>query len=176
MTKKAERKPRTDWLYGKTKQSVSSISVEVGPSADDIAFVTDMKDVYSEVTYERPKGPKVVARIPQLQDGTTLSESQALDRNYDILCAVDTNTKTIADKTISVVGIVIAEPVWVGTEDGLAKAWQYDTPGCWEYVEAKGDPEKLGWVTAIDLVEWLKSAEPGVSYCQAFAKPSSVPT
>lgn len=65
-----------------------------------------MTNVYSQVSYERPKGPKVLSRVP-LQSSTLSFEIQrALLKNFDYLVAVDTNTRIINTRNVSVTAVV----------------------------------------------------------------------
>jgi hypothetical protein len=110
-----------------------------------------MREVYLERSYERPKGPKVVSRIPQAAPDLSFDEEGALDDNFDHLFAVDTNTRVIDGKTISVVGVVsIAD---VAPSPGYrGQTWQFGVPFCLEYGGLKTKPEPFGWLEALGVL------------------------
>jgi hypothetical protein len=109
-----------------------------------------MTNVFSEVNYDRPKGPKILSRIPQEHSDLSFDPAPALEKNYDFLCAVDTNTKVINGKNLSVVGIVTFQAVWVPDPGGLQKYWQFDCPFCLEFVSLRVNPENFGWIAALE--------------------------
>jgi hypothetical protein len=115
-----------------------------------MSFGADMINVYSEVTYERPKGPKVLSRVPQSGREISFSGGDALKRNYEFVVAVDTNTALIQGKRVSVVGVVTARHMIVPGSKGLAAYWKFDVPFCIEFIEAKAPPENLGWVATLE--------------------------
>lgn len=106
-----------------------------------------MVNTYSETSYERAKGPKVVSRIPQSHDSLTFDGSAALFRNYDFLCAIDTNTRSINGQLVSAVGVL---HFWEGqTAPGISEQWDFEVPFCWEFVGLKVEKaENFGWLAA----------------------------
>jgi hypothetical protein len=107
-----------------------------------------MTDTYSEVTYARPKGPKVIQRVPQSGMGARFDGSRSLFRDFDYLCAVDTNTRIIGGEPISVVAIVqfVDAPPPVGS----SQYWKLDVPFCLEFVGLRVEkPENFGWLAAL---------------------------
>lgn len=151
--KKDGRKPRTEYIYGTTVGDVSELIVTTNSLTGEISFGQDMTNVYSEISYERAKGPKVLSRIPQVDLNLSFDADNALNKNFDFLVAVDTNTKKIQGKNVSVVGIVTFQTVWVPEKEGLQKYWQHDVPFCLEYIEIKSKPENFGWIAAIQHME-----------------------
>ena len=150
MPKDDERKPRSDYIYGTTKGVVSQLEFTVDGSTGEIGFGPNVDNTYSEISYERAKGPKVLSRIPQTGETLTFNAFTALRRNYDFICAVDTNTKVIRGKKVSVTAVVLVTPSFVGDKNGLREFWRFDVPFCIEMIEIKGPPENFGWVAAWD--------------------------
>jgi hypothetical protein len=146
MVKDKDRKPRNDYIYGTTKIEVSQLEVAIEPSGE-ISFGNDMINVYSERSYDRIKGPKVLSRIPQDGPSLTFSQDVAL-KSYEFICAVDTNTRVIGDKRVSVVGILTVTPEPVSLPEGSGTFWKFDVPFCLEYIGLKVAPENFGWITA----------------------------
>ncbi|MEB2346135.1 MAG: hypothetical protein OZ948_15510 [Deltaproteobacteria bacterium] len=145
--KQGKSKPRDRWVYARTDGVVSEIEVRVDPLTGDIAFVTPVKNMYSEVSYERPKGPKVVARTPLPGPSLQASPDRAMRVNYDAFLAVDTNTRVIQDQKLSVTGIVLGSRT-IDPANG-APAVAYRVPYCLEFVDVAEDPERVGWVMAL---------------------------
>src|SRR6202035_3692990 len=83
------RKKRSGAVYGTTAENVSSIVVTYDHITGGMSFGGAMTNVYSEITYERPKGPKVLSRIPQKHRDIRFGSGGALVRNYQFVCAVD---------------------------------------------------------------------------------------
>ena len=133
---------------------MNSLGAPVDPETGNISFCQEMINVYSEVSYERTKGPKILSRIPQdCSDDISFDASSALEKNYDFVCAVDTNTVELAGKSLSVVGIVTTQPVWFSGRRGLFHGWRFDVPFCLEYIGIKGKPENFGRLSAFDHLE-----------------------
>jgi hypothetical protein len=62
----AKRKKRSEAIYATTASAeTTEIVATYDHSTGQMSFGADMVNVYSEVTYERSKGPKVLSRIPQ---------------------------------------------------------------------------------------------------------------
>lgn len=159
MPKKPPRKKRIEHLYGTTAGSVTEIVVTVDERTGDIQFGGAMVNTYSEVSYKRTKGPKVVSRIPQADPTLSFNSSTALFKNYDFLCAVDTNTREINDQRVSVVGVVTFRQA--PPPEGASEYWALDVPFCWEFVGLKVEkPENFGWVAALEKLHHLKLIEP----------------
>ena len=150
--KRSKRKKRIEQIYATTKGNVSEIALTIDSRTGEISFGTEMINVYSEVTYERPKGPKVLSRIPQARRSIAFDAASALEKNFDFLCAVDTNTRLIRDKKVSAVGIVTFQSVWIPERQRLQRYWKFDVPFCIEYVEIKSKPENFGWLAALEYL------------------------
>lgn len=149
MPKKSNRKPRKEYIYGTTASEVSSIGIVYDPETDSLQFRDEMINTYSEVSYQRQKNEKVLSRIPQENVELHQNQDKALEKNFDFLCAIDTNTTVIQKKRVSVVSVVVMESIFVSVRDEIRRAWQFNFPFCFEFVEIREKPENLGWVVAI---------------------------
>lgn len=108
-----------------------------------------MINTFSQISYSRDKGPKIVSKVPQKSKVLTFDQSVALFKGYDFICAVDTNTRVIDEVRVSVVAAVTAEEV--PPPQYATRYWKLDSPFCWEFVELNVDkPENFGWVAAIE--------------------------
>jgi len=147
---KQPTKPRSEHIYGTTVDKVTELIVHIDERTGEMTFGNEMTNVYSEVSYERTKGAKVVSRIPQVNDGLTFDQQAALAKNFDFLCAIDTNTREISDRRISAVGLVIVQPVVLPDSDGSRQAWQFDVPLGLTFAGMRAEkPENLGWIAAL---------------------------
>jgi hypothetical protein len=146
-----KRKKRIEAIYGTTASAeTTEIIVNYDHSTGQVSFGADMTNVYSEVAYDRPKGPKVLSRIPQAEKKLSFAGGDALKENFDFIAAVDTNTRHIGGKEISVTGVVIATPMMIPGPKGLAEYWKFDVPFCLEFTGVKTKPENLGWAAALE--------------------------
>lgn len=148
-TPRDTRKPRDEYIYATTAGAVSEIRFTVDERTGAFRFEQEMTNVYSERSYDRPKGPKVVSRIPQAQPDLSFDETPALLANFDKLCAIDTNTRSVNGRTISATGVVTIHREFVPGPQGLECGWRFDVPLCLQFDELKLEPENFGWVTAL---------------------------
>ena len=145
--KRPTKKKRTEYIYGTTVGEISELSISVS-DLGEVSFGTEMTNTYSEVTYDRPKGPKVLSRVPQSQKSLTFNQGAVLKNNFDYRCAVDTNTRIINGKRISVTGVVTFTPVSIPGPKGIESFWKFGVPFCLEYVEINAPIENFGWYAA----------------------------
>lgn len=143
-----EKKPRSEYLYGVTKGVVSQLQFTVDTGTGEINFGPNVGNTYSEISYERAKGPKVLSRVPQGGEFLTFSTDQALTKNYDFLCAVDTNTRQRDGKTLCVTGIITVSNTKVPGREGLHGFWKFDMPYCLVFTQPQAKPEAIGWIAA----------------------------
>lgn len=144
--KSKSKKPRTEWIYARTKGKVNKIGLSYEPQSDTIKFETPMERTYHEVTYERKKGLKVLNRVPLEGNDLKLSSNRAMT-DYDDIFAVDTNTRIIDEMSVSVTGIVCGKRYIDSKNNSLAV--EYYTPFCIEFEELSDPKEKIGWIMAI---------------------------
>ena len=148
---KDKRKKRTEAICGTTASAeITSIRVSYNHATGEISFGADMINVYSEVSYERLKGQKVLSRVPQKKRQLSFSTDEALEKNYEYIVAADTNTATIEGKEVSVTGVVTATPTMLPGPKGLRNCWKFDVPFCIEFIGAKKGPENLGWAATLE--------------------------
>lgn len=138
------KKPHTEYLYGTTVGNVSELIVTVDQRTGGITFGNEMTNVYLEKSYERAKGPKAVYRIPQVNDDMEFDAEAALLKNFDFLCAIDTNTLTVNGKQVSAAGVVTFKETVIPGPTRLEHAWHYDTAFLVEFVGIRHEkPENL---------------------------------
>lgn len=155
-TNRAARKKRNEEIYATTVGDVTEITVHFNALTGEVSFGGEMTNVYSERSYDRPKGPKVLSRVPQSDQKISFDAGPALKKNFDFICAVDTNTRVIQGKRVSVVAVVTVKSITLPERDGLKSYWKHDVPFCIEYVELSQNPENFGWIAAIQLLKARK--------------------
>lgn len=148
-----DRKPRSEYIYGTTTGEVSELSVTVDGRTGAISFGQGMTNVYSERSYERPKGPKVLSRIPQPQHHAAFDDEDALAAHFDRVFAVDTNTRTIHGRLLSVVGVTTVKREVIPTPTKLQSGWRFDVPFAIEYGDLQAKPEPFGWMGALSVLK-----------------------
>ncbi|KYK43853.1 hypothetical protein A1D31_37805 [Bradyrhizobium liaoningense] len=146
------RKKRSEAIYGTTVGEVDSITVSYDHRTGEFSFGDAMTSVYSEVTYERSKGPKVLSRIPQSHRDISFESGNALIKNYEFVCAVDTNTRTIRDGLVSVTGIIVLRPFVLPTVRELQRGWKLEAPFCLEFLDISEKTENWGWMAAHQIL------------------------
>lgn len=150
MKRNPPKKKRNEYIYGTTNSDITELVVTVDGLTGEISFGHPMINTYSESSYDRSKGPKVLSRVPQPDGNLTFDGHKAFERNFVYHCAVDTNTRTIAGKRISVTAVVAAKPMTIPGPAGLKKFWKFDVPFCFEWTELNVDAEKFGWLAACE--------------------------
>ncbi|MCA2378614.1 hypothetical protein ATU3C_17810 [Agrobacterium genomosp. 3 str. RTP8] len=147
--KKLGVKPRIEAICATTVGDVSEIIVTVNQDGE-VSFGQPMSNVFSEVSYAREgKAPKVLSRVPQASAELSFDAWPAILRNFDFVCAVDTNNRDINGRRVSVTAVVSAhsEP----PPEGRSAYWRLDVPFCWEFIDLKTDKvENHGWLEAYD--------------------------
>ncbi len=145
--KEQPKKPRTEYLYGSTVGDVSELTITVDQRTGAMTFGKEMTNVYLEKSYDRSKGPKAVYRIPQVNVDMTFDPEKALVKNFDFLCAIDTNTRIIKNEPVSVAGVVTFREAVIPGANGLQRYWQFGAPFLVEFVGVRHEkPENLAWV------------------------------
>ena len=147
--KSNKNRPRKEYVYARTRDNISRLEVSINKDGS-IDFGEDAISVYTQLEYEREKGSKVINRIFQSGSLAFFDHDEALSNSYDKLMAVDTNTRLVNGVKISVTGIVIGQKVWIPEEDSLDCAWQFFTPFCIEIHDVSLNPERFGWVAALE--------------------------
>ena len=145
----ANKKQRTEWIYGTTAGEVTEIGMEVSADGQSICFSQDMINTYAQATYPREgKTPKVTARVPISDLDIPFSLNSAVG-SYDRLVAVDTGHKIIRGESVSVTGIVEGEWNWEAGPHGLVRAVRPKAAFVLEFLGVEESYEQLGWIVAL---------------------------
>lgn len=146
-----KRKQRSKFIYGATTSiECKSIEITYDPSKEQFSFGNGVADFYSEISYERIKGPKILSRVPMADDQLHWRENEALKQNYEFIVAVDTNTTSINGKRVSVTGITTVAPSAAESSIELGEFWKFEVPFCFALAEVKEKPENFGWAYSLE--------------------------
>jgi len=145
-----EKKPRSTIIAGTTPTETTEIAVSVDPSTGQISFGLDMINTRVETYYERRKGPKLLHHIPLDPGLLTVDPNDGLATNFDIVFAIDTNTRNFKGFRFSVTGVIQARH----TVDPATRlsAFFFHTPFLLEFMQVTSKPEQLGWLVAINNI------------------------
>lgn len=144
--RQTKQKPRSEWTHATTSGEVTEIALTYDPLTDTVSFATPVDNTYHEVSYERTKRPKVVNHTPLQGPALKLDSNRALEY-FDLLVAIDTNNRLIADRELSVTGVILGS--WVRDAQSGYKAISYRTPFCLEFVGLSEARERIGWSMAL---------------------------
>jgi hypothetical protein len=112
-----------------------------------------------EQAYERNKGPKVLVWTSVPFDKAFANPNRALE-HYSEIYAVDTNTKMISGELVSVSGVVGGVNIPVPGHTAI----RYRPIHCVEFRGIEGNPEKVGWVEAIEGISRSPMFSPQKKY------------
>jgi hypothetical protein len=149
----SERKPRNERILVTTRDKVSSINVGFDRTKGKIYFDEPVINSHSEVAYDRKKGEKIISKIPIPGDELRINPDAAIENSFDIVFAVDTNTRSIRDERVSVTGVVQCHKIFIADQSGVAeRVWHYFSPICFAFAGARDPAERAGWALAIELI------------------------
>lgn len=156
-----ERKKRNETIHASVEKNIRELLFKVDHITGEISFGHEVTDVYSELSYARPKGPKVLSRIPQSDPAVSFDMITALSKNFDFLCAVDTNDRLIRGKRVCVVAVVAFKIVAVPGASELKTSWQLSVPFALEYIgiHPRHKAEPFGWMAAHEHLIQLKEVD-----------------
>jgi hypothetical protein len=144
-------------VQGIVNVGTGGLTIHYDPASKRFSFEGGER-FHTERIYERGSGkPKVLSRIPTGADGTWFDTIDAIQGSFDLLTAIDTNTRRIGARQCSVTGVTVAQKAWAGPANGpLRECWQYFTPFGVEFSNLEHSPEKAGWSVALQSLEQQK--------------------
>lgn len=144
--KKSKQKPRREVVYATTSCMAGEIKLSYNPITDSVDFITPVKNTYNEVSYERVKNAKVLNRTPLRPTKLKFNADCALE-DFDLIVAVDTNSRIIGGRNLSVAGIVLG--YWATDIRTQSRMISYQVPFCIEFVDLIEPRERIGWTMAV---------------------------
>jgi hypothetical protein len=109
-----------------------------------------------EVSYERPKGAKVLQRV-FLDPAAPTADAQWSLRRYDRLYAIDTNTRRVAGGCITATAVV---ECWFQPLDSQHEVAEIVSVLAFTFDDEAESPERVGWretITRIQNAPWYTS-------------------
>jgi hypothetical protein len=154
MSKKKEgKKRREEQIFFTTEAKSGEITIFFDQNGN-LELDNGMRNIYTETTYGRPKGKKVISRVPLIDSGQ-FEINMAIEENFDVIFAIDTNTRSIGGVNISISGVIQCQKVFAVDPFGVTeKSWGYWTPFCMEFTDIKSMPENVGWMMLIDYLHF----------------------
>ena len=112
--------------------------------------VINPKHAYVEQSYERKKGPKVLNRIKPNPQKIFANPNAIIQQSNEII-AIDTNTKVINSRSVSLCGVVGGQNTKVVVSN--CTTVRYKPLKCFEYHNIKCKPENVAWREVIKLIQ-----------------------
>ncbi len=101
-----------------------------------------------EVGYKREKKKKVINKIELDSTRFAVNPDETLQK-FDLVYAIDTNTRTASSKLLSVTGVVLCKIDHVA--DGVLDVW-YKPFHALEFWNIKDHPENVAWMKVIQFI------------------------
>ncbi len=149
-----KRKPRSINLTLDFGEPTTLDGISIDPTSGKVSLLCNgvpriPKNAWIEKEYSREKGPKILSRIPALVTELQIEPNSVL-RGYDLIYAIDTNTKPSNKELLSVCGIVLGKIA--KTEIPHLSILQFAPANCLEFRNISGKPENVSWQTFIELL------------------------
>lgn len=144
-----KKKKTSTFVTFKASSGNSDIVVYYDMESDAIIPGSEVHDAATQTQRDerrKTKDGKVVNKIPPSGDRIRFSTTNAAFDEYDFIFAVDTNTRSILGRIVSVSTIVIGH---AQRNSDSSYSVASSSPFSIEISDAKFNPEKVGWVLAI---------------------------
>lgn len=147
------KKPRQEYIYATTAGEVSQISLTYDPQTDGFMFETPMVGMFNQTSYTRhaDKKPKILNQTPIRDQELFFSPDKTLIDEFDMLFAIDTNTKPIDNNIISVSCLILGLKIIDGEKGNDALKWYF--PFCLEFMNVNVSAERLALKILIDHIQ-----------------------
>ncbi|MCK9391693.1 MAG: SEC-C domain-containing protein [Syntrophales bacterium] len=137
--------------YGEPK-TINGISVD--SKSGEVTFMHEGQPVIPksariETSYPRNnKGAKILFRAPLLNEDNLILNPNNIVRDFDLVYAIDTNTRKIKEAQISLAAIIL------GKMDSLdANVFLYAPVHCLELRNIEFKPENVAWKLSIEMIQ-----------------------
>jgi hypothetical protein len=105
-------------------------------------------EAYHGVSFDREKGPKILNKTPLDPNKLIIDPSIALEK-YDLIFAIDTNTKVIDGESVSVSCVVLCK--LIRDKNNVLNA-EFAPIHCLEFRNIQGMAENIAWMKAIQFI------------------------
>ena len=145
-------KRKDEFVRFTTATKVDRIEIEIDEDLGGVRF-GGKGAASTERSYPRPKGDKIVSRIPSGDTSARFSRDDAVEKNYDLLLAVDTNYRKLGEDLIAATAVIGAKMVLLGhPENAPEMHYSYFPLPSALFRNPTISPEKLGWDFAIQCL------------------------
>ncbi|MGC3975386.1 MAG: SEC-C metal-binding domain-containing protein [Nitrospira sp.] len=144
----ASRKPRSEYVYATTKDNnVAELFLSFDPMTGAIELDLPIINTYAQNAYEKhgSKGQKIINKVPLRSDSLQFYSDQSILESFDLLFAIDTNTREIEGVRRSVGAFLYCEI------DKATKKFKWHFPFAVDFTH-ENKPENFSWKILIDHV------------------------
>jgi hypothetical protein len=114
------------------------------------------ESAYHDITFDRKKNPKILNKISLDPKQLSVDPHLAL-KNFDLIYAIDTNTKLVNHEVISISAIVLCKLIHSMNKAIIA---EYAPIHCLEFRNIKQNAENIAWMKSIQLITANPSYSP----------------
>ena len=148
------RKPRSTFVTVDMGEPTPVNGVRIDPVSGYVHFLykgipITPQNARIEMAYQRQKGPKILSQTALGTNELYVDVNRALEK-YDLVYAVDTNTESFNDETISVCCVVLGT---IDKEEISAPAIRFSPVHFLEFRNMSTKPENLVWRTVVELIQ-----------------------
>jgi hypothetical protein len=139
-----KKKPRSETVTGVTNGKVTKLTFTYDELSDSVTFhEVDPSSLKVEKSYERDgKNEKVLVQVPVFGKNSTFNATREIIRNYADIVAVDTNSKEVAGRKLSVSASYFAgQP----KTDGSIPIIPITSYLILDIEDENMNPERIGW-------------------------------
>lgn len=145
--RRSKKKPRSYTVTLDMGKPVAVDGMLYDPKSAQVSLLNNgtplsTESAWSEQSYARKKGPKILSLAPLNPNAIFANPNRALEQFHEIY-AVDTNTKILEEITVSVTGVVGGRNTKIDIPGHTAV--RYRPLNCIEFHNVSARPENLGW-------------------------------
>lgn len=148
------KKPRKEQVVVSFGREVKLNGIKVNKITGEIEFFNGTKKVIPKradysISFSREKGDKITSSASLDASQQVLIKSNSDTLHYDLLVAVDTNTKIIRNELISITSYQPCKVKQIGNDHILLAILK---SCCFEFRNLKVNPEQFGWMFLIEAI------------------------
>jgi hypothetical protein len=148
------KKPRTRTVTVDMGRPVAIDAVRFDPKTGEVEFLHGGKQLVptsgkAQLTYPRKKGAKVLSEA-EISGSTVLVDTNRALEEYDVLLAVDTNTRSVGSEIVSMACLVVGRPI-VGYSPAHT-AIGFGLHHCVEFWGAREFQERIAWAEVLEAI------------------------
>lgn len=160
----------------KPKDRITYVTVDMGvpkevngikfdPRSGEVIFLHDGNPVlpvnaHVETGYDRTKKFKVLNKAKLPMQELNANPNRRLE-TFDLIFAIDTNSKTVGNETISVSCVVGGRNVLIPNHTAI----RYGPANCLEFRNIRDKAENIAWQKCIELIQAAPEYKPSLKIC-----------